>query len=102
MTNGRQRRAFKATAGEKFCLVNAAKPGAHCGLRLPESVELLGDEYRYFFCEYGSADAPHNSADAKCCDSSRGHEKSSLMVLLRVRVFQDDDIVVPHAPPRLF
>lgn len=51
MANGRQGHAIEAKSSEPFCLV----------LRLLDSVELLEDEYRYFFCEYGSVDARDSS-----------------------------------------
>lgn len=97
---------FEVLARESFCLFNAAKPGAHCGHRLIESIELLGDEYRCFFCEYSSTDAPHSFADARYFDSSRSHDKkSSLTVLLRLRIhargegrlFLDSGISVPSS-----
>lgn len=59
---------LKQQSGSPFFFLfyfNAAKPGAHCGLRLPKSVELLGHQYRYFFCEDDFADAPRISAHAR-------------------------------------
>lgn len=92
---GGQRLAFGVIGRMPVCLVNSAKPGAHCGLRRSESVELLGDEYRDLFCEYGSA----GGLARKLAQSWGQNEKSSLMVLLRDegRVFQDDDIAVSSA-----
>lgn len=92
---GGQRLAFGVIGRMPVCLVNSARPGAHCGLRRSESVELLGDEYRDLFCEYGSA----GGLARKLAQSWGQNEKSSLMVLLRDegRVFQDDDIAVSSA-----